>query len=124
MPRYRNPAAVAEITGDTIKHPERHKGRTDLAVAPIGPAPDGLDADHAQAWEDLTTDIPWLTVSDRHTVDLTARLLVLTRQPECPLGAYAQLRLCLASLGGTPVDRTRVQIEPDEPTNPADEFLN
>jgi hypothetical protein len=34
------------------------------------------------------------------------------------------MRLCLSSMGGTPVDRTKISAPEEEPEDPADEFLN
>ena len=40
------------------------------------------------------------------------------------MAAFAQMRLLLSSMGGTPVDRTKVSAPDDEAEDPADEFLN
>lgn len=82
-----------------------------------------MATDQRKAWITLAADLPWLCRSDRRLVELTAALQVRLMQPDCPLGAYAQMRLCLASLGATPVDRSKVQIENHDP-NDLSEFFN
>jgi len=89
MPRNRTPNAVARVTGDTLKHPERYKDRAEPPVSPLGAAPEGLCAASKQVWDTFAADMPWLVASDRQLVELTARLVVMIRQPDCPL-AFAQ----------------------------------
>lgn len=124
MPRKRLPTEVAKITGDTLKHPERHQGRADPPVSPLGAAPARLSAAERDAWQVFEADMPWLAKSDRHMVELACRMVVMIEQPNCPLGIYTQLRLCLSAMGGTPVDRSRVQWADDDEPDPAAEFLN
>ncbi len=124
MPRNRTPSAVAKITGDTIKHPERHVDRADPPISPLGHPPEKLSEAEKEAWCDFADLMPWLGGSDRQIVWLASKLSVRTADPDCPIGVFAQLRLCLSSMGGTPVDRSRVQWEQDENEDPANEFLN
>ncbi|MBA96594.1 MAG: hypothetical protein CMN14_03730 [Roseobacter sp.] len=124
MPRKRMPAKVAEMTGDTIKHPERHKGRAAPPVTPLGRAPARLSKDERAEWEAFRADMPWLCRSDRHVVEIAARMSVRIREKDCPLGIFAQLRLCLSSMGATPTDRSRVKWAEDESYDPASEFIN
>lgn len=123
MARNRTPLAVARVTGDTIKHPERFADRADPPVSALGNPPTRLNAAEKKAWKSFAEEMPWLVASDRKLVELASRLTVYVGQPDCPLGIYAQLRLCLSSMGGTPVDRSRVQWAEDDP-DPASEFLN
>jgi len=68
---------------------------------------------------------PWLRASDKWIVGLASQLSARTHEVDCPIGIYAQLRLCLSSMGGTPADRSRVQWSTDDPDDdPASEFLN
>lgn len=124
MPRKRVPAEVAEMTGDTIKHPERHKGRATPPVTPLGRAPARLCKAERAEWEAFRADMPWLCRSDRHVVEIAARMSVRIREKDCPLGIFAQLRLCLSSMGATPTDRSRVKWAEDESYDPASEFIN
>lgn len=116
--------AEAKITGADIKNPKRHQCRADPPVRGLGEPPQSLSDEQRAAWVAFAEELPWLAASDRMIVELTSMLCVMVRQPGCPLGVYAQLRLCLSSLGGTPVDRSRVGWDSDKPDDPVDEFLN
>lgn len=122
MPRYRTPTAVARVTGADKLHPGRHAGRASPVSGPLGPPDDELNTEARKAWAEFANDMPWLGRSDRMLVNLAARLTCRIREPDCPLGVFTQLRLCVAAMGGTPVDRSRVNV-PDADEDPADEFL-
>ena len=124
MSRTRTPKAIARITGQADKHPERFNERVDPPVGAIGPAPKTLGPIERAAWNSFATEMPWLCASDKWIVGLASQLSARTHEADCPIGIYAQLRLCLSSMGGTPADRSRVQWlihDPDE--DPVDEFL-
>lgn len=124
MPRYRTPPAVARVTGADRLHPGRHAQRVEVATGPLGEPPQSLNEAERKAWVEYADAMPWLGRADRTLVRLASRLTVKIGEPDCPLGAYTQLRLCLASMGGTPVDRSRVSAHPDVSDDPADEFFN
>jgi len=124
MPRKRTPIAVAEITGQTLEHPSRFADRVEPTAQALGGPPDSLSEAERIAWLELAGDMPWLVKSDRHLVELASRLMVRTTQPDCPLGVFTQMRLCLGSMGATPTDRTRVEWNMDDDIDPASEFLN
>jgi hypothetical protein len=87
--------------------------------------PEDLPAEHREAWQALSDDMPWLTRSDRGILRLAARLSVMAEQPGCSMGVYTQLRLCLSSMGGTPTDRSKVAtFREDDFDDPADKFFN
>ena len=123
MPRNRIPSQIAFVTGADRLHPSRYANRHEPAVAPIGEPPEGLSDAEREAWLDLVADMPWLARSDRMMVDLTVRLMMIVAQPQPPVSAIAQLRLCLSSLGATPVDRSKVQAPQELEDDPASEFL-
>ena len=75
-------------------------------------------------WHGFIGSTSWLCGGDKWIVGLAARLSALTQAPDCPIGIYAQLRLCLASMGGTPADRSKVQWDDEESYDPMDEFIN
>ena len=124
MPRPRLTNAAAQVTGADLKDPKRHAGRIDPQTGPLGPPPAKLAPDHKAAWIEIAGELPWLCQSDRHLVELASLLQVRIRQPDCPMGVFTQLRLCLSSMGATPVDRSRVHWGDEEYADPADEFLN
>lgn len=124
MPRKRTPLAVAKVTGQTLQHPERFADRTEPPSQALGAPPDKLSVAERAVWLEMAEDMPWLAQSDRGVLGLAARLSVRVHEPDCPIGVFAQLRLCLSSMGGTPTDRTRIKFDDDAPSDPADEFLN
>ncbi|MGI3185290.1 hypothetical protein [Nioella aestuarii] len=123
MGRPRTPAAIARITGADKLHPGRHKSRSEPSVAPIGNPPDRLSGVERRAWLSLVADLPWLGRSDRMLVELAARLTVVVSEPDAPLAAFTQLRLCLSSMGGTPVDRSKVAAPNSDTDDPGAEFF-
>jgi len=124
MPRNRTPLAVAKVTGQAAKHPERFDERVEPPLSALGPAPNKLGPIECEAWKDFADEMPWLCASDRWIVAIACRLLARTHEPDCPIGIFGQLRLCLSSMGGTPVDRSRVTWDDDEKDDPAAEYFN
>tara|TARA_R100000935_G_scaffold50293_1_gene76111 strand:+ start:193 stop:570 length:378 start_codon:yes stop_codon:yes gene_type:complete len=125
MANPRTPKAVARITGADRLHPGRHAGRTEPATAALGDMPDHMSKAEREAWAALYYDMPWLTRSDRGILKLAARLSVMAEQPDCSMGIYTQLRLCLSSMGGTPTDRSKVAASSDGAgDDPADAYFN
>jgi hypothetical protein len=125
MPRPRTPKAVARITGADTQHPGRYAARTEPKAEALGPPPDKLSPGQLEAWLTLADELPWLTRSDRAALGLAARLADrVDNDPACPLAAFTQLRLCLSSMGATPVDRSKVQSPDDDEDDPSREFLN
>ena len=60
---------------------------------------------------------PGLAGLTGYLFELAARLRVRIKADDAPLAAFAELRLCLSRMGGTPADRSRVEAgdgEPDE----------
>ncbi|MCF3595470.1 hypothetical protein LZG00_15870 [Rhodobacteraceae bacterium LMO-12] len=110
------PKAKAKILGADRKNPKRYRGQ--------GETPDGLSDMAKEQWREFADLMPWLAQSDRQLVYLASLLSIRTTEPDCPLGVFTQLRLCLSSMGGTPVDRSRVQWNDDDEPDPANEFLN
>ena len=124
MANPRTPKAVAQITGADRLHPGRHAGRTEPATAPLGDMPGQMSAAEQEAWQTLSDEMPWLRRSDRGILRLAARLSVEAQQPGCTLGTFTQLRLCLSSMGGTPVDRSKIAVAGnDDADDPASAFF-
>lgn len=126
MPRPRTPLEQAEATG-AVDH--NRKRFADRQKAPkyggeLGPAPDYFTPEQIMLWEALVERIPKsvLVAADTYIVELTVVQLYLFRQyarnGNLPTAsAMAELRKCMASLGMTPADRTRVSGSDDEPAD-------
>ena len=124
--RPRLPNKVAKITGAAAKNAGRFRDRADPKVRSLGPAPKRLSGDQRAIWDEFNADFPWLGRSDRALVEVAVNLLdqLRTLKDEAPIALYAQMRMILGQMGGTPVDRSKVNAPADQEPDPADEFLN
>jgi hypothetical protein len=125
MPRPRTPREKARITGADRNHPSRFARRSDPKSTPLGDPSDWMNNGQRAAWERFRREVPWLMESDRVLVEiasyLRARIMI---DEEVSVGALNQLRMCMAQMGATPADRSKVAL-PDEPDeDPADRFFN
>jgi hypothetical protein len=123
MPAKRLPNKLAEITGAATKNPQRYAGRANPPTKPLGAPLATFTAEQAAIWATFANDFPWLARSDRQLVRLAVDLELRIDAGTAPVSTYAQMRLVLQSMGGTPCDRSRVSAPDDESDDPADEFL-
>jgi hypothetical protein len=125
MANPRLPSAVAQVTGAAARNPKRHGSRSAPKVKSLGPAPKRFTAAQIEIWDEFNEDFPWLGRSDRRVVGLAVMLQhMIDTDPECPVAVFAQMRMLLSAMGGTPVDRSKVSAPEEESADPADEFLN
>ena len=122
MPKPRKP--TSQLSELTLK---RNTGRyADRANEPkptniLGPPPKHLAPTQKKLWKELVKRIPdgVLYDCDTYIVELTVRLIEKMRTGTLMTSEVSQYRGCLASLGLTPADRSRVSVsEPqtdDEP---------
>lgn len=125
MARPRLPATVATVTGADRQNPKRFSSRSKPKVLSLGPAPKRFTDEQREIWDEFNADFPWLGRSDRQLVEVATNLLDLMRSlgPETPIALYAQMRMVLGQMGGTPVDRSKVNAPDDEAEDPADKFF-
>lgn len=121
-PRLAN--EVAAVTGADKRSPGRFAGRSKPKVLSLGPAPKKYDDAQKEMWDEFNADFPWLGRSDRRLVGLAVELQTVIDGGKAPLAVYAQMRLLLSSMGGTPVDRSKVATPDVDDKDPVDEFLN
>lgn len=112
------------MTGADARSPGRFKDRKEPKVRSLGPAPKRFDAEQRELWDAFNEDFPWLGRPDRELVAMAVELRSMMNSGEAPISAFAQYRLCLSSMGGTPVDRSKVAAPEEDDEDPADEFLN
>ena len=125
MAKPRLPSAVADATGAAARNPKRFANRKPIKSAPLGKAPRHFTVGQIEAWDLFADEMPWLTKGDRMVVEVAARLRDgMKVNPDFPIAGYAQLRMCLSSMGGTPADRSKVSAPDDEDQDPADKFFN
>jgi len=123
--RPRLPNEVAKVTGAAVKNPQMFRGRAKPKVKSLGPAPKRFTDEQKTLWDEFNDDFPWLGRSDRGLVESAVILRALLQElgADAPITLHAQLRLALSSMGGTPVDRSKVQAPEDDEGRPEDEFL-
>lgn len=122
--RPRLPNDVAKITGAVAKNAGRFEGRFDpKAVKSLGPAPKNFDDEQREIWDTFNADFPWLGRADRSLVKMAVMMDQMIDSGEAPVAVFAQYRLLLSSMGGTPVDRSKVAAPDEDSKDPADEFL-
>ena len=125
MARPRLPVEAVSVTGADKHNPGRFKGRSAPVVKSLGPAPKRFTDAQVEIWDEFNADFPWLGRSDRRVVGLAVMLQhMIDTDRECPVAVFAQMRMLLSAMGGTPVDRSKVASPDEEPEDPADEFIN
>jgi hypothetical protein len=124
--RPRLPAEVAKVTGAVAKNAGRFQGRAAPKVKSLGPPPARLSEAQQKLWKEFNDDFPWLGRSDRGIVSLAVLLQsqIEAAGDEATPPMIAQMRLLLSSMGGTPVDRSKVAVPDDPEEDPLDEFVN
>ncbi|MHC1949868.1 hypothetical protein IF803_36720 [Bradyrhizobium sp. UFLA06-06] len=114
MPRQRIPTAKARLEGRHIKDPQRYKRNEPTADA-IGDPPKWLNDAQRAAWREFAGELPWLNRSHRALVEIACAVRArLQSGEEVGTKALSLLRLCLASMGASPVDASKVSWAPDE----------
>ncbi|MBQ2263253.1 MAG: hypothetical protein II336_18065 [Loktanella sp.] len=124
--RPRLPIEVAKITGAVAKNAGRFKDRAAPQVKSLGLAPKRFSGAQREMWDEFNADFPWLGRSDRGIVSLAVLLQwqIEMAGEEATPPMIAQMRLLLSSMGGTPVDRSKVKAPDEEDEDPAEKFFN
>jgi hypothetical protein len=126
MGRARTPVAKAAAIAADVKNPGRHKGRAaPKGVAGLGGPSMWLDLHGKRAFQAFKKELPWLEEADRVLVELASMYRGRLLDPEgqgLGLQAAQELRRCLAALGATPADRSKVTV-PDDGEEDQDEAL-
>jgi len=92
----------------------RHKRNTPTADD-LGDPPRWLTDAQAAAWREFAGELPWLNRSHRAIVEIACVVRArLQGGEEVGTKAMALLRLCLSSMGATPVDASKVVWPADE----------
>ncbi|WP_246801326.1 hypothetical protein [Bradyrhizobium genosp. L] len=110
---------MAKIEGRHIKNPQRCKRNEPTADA-IGDPPAWLTDPQRTAWREFAGELPWLNRSHRALVEIACTMRArLQAGQEVGTKTLALLRSCLASMGATPADASKVawaspEEEPDD----------
>lgn len=123
--RPRLPNEVAKVTGASVKNAGRFKDRAAPKVKSLGSAPTRFSEAQREMWEEFNADFPWLGRPDRGIVSLAVLLQsqIEAAGDQATPPMIAQMRLLLSSMGGTPVDRSKVKAPDDDDEDPADKFF-
>jgi hypothetical protein len=128
MARARTPVAKAAAIAADVKNPGRHKGRAaPKGVAGLGGPSMWLDLYAKRAFQAFKKELPWLEEADRVLVELASMYRGRLLDPESQglgLQAAQELRRCLAQLGATPADRSRVTVPDDGAEDPDEAAFN
>lgn len=121
MGKHRTPTNILELRGSFQHDPQRRRPDEPIPAGDLGQAPRHLTAAQRRVWRELAEIVPpgVLGDSDRWIVEIAARLMAKLRDAgELGPGQLAQLVGCLARLGMTPADRSRIGTKPKSPENP------
>ena len=118
MARPRTPLAVARLTGQDKKNPQRFADLSEPVSGPLGAPPSYLSDSEAAAWRSFETEWSWLAGADRAALVALCKIRVKIEKPEETLTAsmLSEYRLQISSFGGNPTTRTKVHCpsDPDE----------
>ena len=121
MGKHRTPSKILELRGSFQHDPQRRRPAEPVPVGELGQAPRYLTPAQRRVWRELAEIVPpgVLGNSDRWIVEIAARLMAKMREAgELGPGQLAQLVGCLARLGMTPADRSRIGAKTKAPENP------
>lgn len=122
MGNPRTPVAKAKATGAAVKNPQRHAGRSEPKVVPLGAPSPFLTEKGQEAWEAYKRELPWLAESDRSLVEIAAHVRGrLLGGEDVGVTALSMLQSILSKMGASPADRSKVSAPDGE--EPEDEFF-
>jgi hypothetical protein len=122
MPRARVPMELARITGRTKRDPARFAGRVNPRTERLGKPSVWMTTEQRKAWGMFAREFPWLRESDRGLVEIAATVRArLIAGDDVGLSALNMLRLCYAQMGGSPSDRSKVELAATEAEHEAAE---
>jgi phage terminase small subunit len=119
MSRPRTSTAILEARGSFVHNPGRKAARANepRPTGELGRPPKHLADDEKKIWRELARIAPpgVLTNSDRWLVEMAVRLMTRVRKGTARTMEFGQLAQCLARMGLSPADRSRVSAVP-QPT--------
>ncbi|MGY4464069.1 hypothetical protein [Bradyrhizobium sp. LB13.1] len=117
MARRRVPLLKAEATGRTLHDPKRFKSRREpKSNGPLGDPPKWMTDKHQiAAWRMFSDELPWCNKQHRTLVAIASQIRgQLIAGTDVSVSGLNLLRLCLAQLGATPSDSSKVSLPDDE----------
>ena len=124
MPNPRTPTARAAVTGAAAKNPQRHRGRAAPKAGALGAVSSWLTPTAKKAWASFRRELPWLTEADRALLEVAATIRGrLMAKEDVGVSALNQLRMCLAQMGATPADRSKITVPDEGEADPTDAYF-
>ena len=124
MPAPRLPRQKAAVAASDIKDPQRFRDRSEPAAAPLGDPPPWMDAGQKAAWTTLASEIPWLNSSHRALLVIATSVYARLMVGDMPgVQALNLLRQCLAQMGATPADASKINVPADKEVDPDEQFF-
>jgi hypothetical protein len=125
MANPRLPALKAEVSGATVKNPQRFADRSGVRRArPIGEPYKTMSDREIEQWHEFVRDLPWLNSSHRVLLKLACRLTCQMDDGDFGVSKALALGSILSKLAATPVDETKVSAPDDDEDSPADKYFN
>jgi len=127
MAANRTPKRKAEVSGATLKHPERYRDRTGPSnTKPLGEPFARMTETERKYWAEFAQELPWLHSAHRVLLRLTCKLAArMDHDSEMGVSAAHSLSSLLSKLGATPVDESRVMNGGSgDDKDPLDEFIH
>ncbi len=124
MPRPRTPPAKAKAIAADVKNPQR-KRSAPKGIASLGGPPTWLTPWGRKAFEKFRAELPWLKESHRALVEIASILRADLLDPDAIVGLQRiqELRRCLAQLGATPADESKVTLPDGDDEDPEASFF-
>lgn len=122
----RTPMARAIATGRTLHDAKRFRNRREPeSTGPLGPAPAWMSRDQRTSWESFRSEVPWLNKSHRCITAIASIAQAdLRASGEFNVRMATLLRQCLASMGATPADASKVTMPSEEKADdPSEQYF-
>lgn len=126
MPRPRLPQQKAEVSGAIGKNAGRFKDRAVSGkTRSVGQPYASMTEYQCMAWQQLTSEAPWLNSSHRQMLRLACIVIALIEEGREEIGVkhITTLRAVLSSLGMTPIDETKVAHKEEEDVDEFDKMM-
>lgn len=93
------------------------------AGGPVGDPPPWLTGSRRDAWYQLCIELPALTIADRTLLEVASTIRGDMVTGDMGVNKMALLRQTMKDLGGSPVDRERLNHPPKEPEDPDEAYF-
>jgi hypothetical protein len=127
MSRHRKPTTLLERNGAFDHDPQRAAEREGEPVpaGPLGDPPPYFEPLQVEVWNEVAGQVPEgvLTVADRVLMEILCRLIARMRAGDLLKAAETnQIISCLARMGLTPADRSRINAKSKKESEADDTF--